>query len=279
MEREKTMQKLIWMLLMMWAGAFGSANAAEFWEGCNSCTPSQQRWAAKRAVPADTAGQFDVYVMDFEREKVHKFFVGIVFDPREGGYLSDATKVATEAHISYEFEQTVQGIKNDIASFEAGTVIPGDVAGSAYDIVHSAIRQKDVSEYINNHLSIWEAIAAPVSIPMTAFGKIIKLNITVSVSFSDGSAAKFVLTGIEGTLFDMRYAFELKGGSARDADGNLIPANSADAAPYVGVFSTQDVADEMVAFILRWYAGERPLAVNCTSEAEPEGITVTCKRR
>ena len=67
-------------------------------------------------------------------------------------------------------------------------------------------------------------------------------------------------------------------GSARDADGNLIPSSANEAAPYVGIFSTQAFAEDMVDFIVRWYS-EGGAQVLCRSEASSGGVTVTCKRR
>ncbi len=273
------MHRLILIVVLTVTGAFASANATEYWEGCSGCSSSQQRWAAKRAVPARSVGQFDVYIMDFERETLQKYLVGVVFDRREGGYLSAVAPRTTEAHVAYEFEQAVQAIKADVASFEVGKVIPDSVVGSAYDIVHSGVRQQRVVDYINEHLTIWETIALPTFVPLTALGKIVSLNLVISVSFADGSTTKFVLNGMEGTLLDTKYTFRILEGSVKDADGNLIPTTAAEAAPYLGVFSTPIFADEMRAFILGWYAQQSPPLITCTSSEDRDGITVTCKRR
>jgi hypothetical protein len=223
-------------------------------------------------------GRHDVYIMDFEGEKVQKYRVATIYEPRDGGYQSAAIPVSTEAHIRYEFEQSVAAIKADIASFKAGTRIPEDVAASAFDIVHSTVVQQRVSDYVNEHLNLWQSIGAPVSVPLSALGKIVNLNFYVSITFSDGSTAKLELTGLEGSLSEIRYSFALMEGSARDADGNLIPDTAAEAAPYQGVFSTQPNADQMVDFITRWYA-QGGSQVQCTAESSSGGVTVTCKRR
>lgn len=272
------MQKLMTILVLFAAGIMTSANATEIWEACNSCSGPQLQRKAIRAVPANTPGQFDVYVMDFARESLRKFRVTTFYDPRERSYLTAALGVAVESHVEYEFLQGVRAIKRDIASFAAGTPIPGDVAPSAFDIVHSALRQRRVSDYVNEHLTFWQAIGAPVSVPLLAFGKIVDLNFVISVTFSDGSTALLALTGLEGSLTEIRYTFKLREGSARDADGNLIPSTSAEAAPYVGTFSAQELADDMVNFILRWYS-EGGAQVQCRAEESSDGITVTCKRR
>ena len=272
------MKKLITIIVFLAAGAATNANAADIWEACNSCSDSQLRRTAMRAIPANTTGVFYVYVMDFERETLQKYRVATFYEPRDGGYQSAARAVPAESHLRYEFERGVSAIKQDIAAFKAGTPIPEDVAASAFDIVHNVLLQRRVSDYVNEHLTIWQTIGAPVSVPLMAFGKIVDLNFIISVTFSDGSTAKLALRGLEGSLTEIRYTFELVEGSARDADGNLIPSSSTEAAPYVGVFSTQVFANDMVEFIVRWYS-EGGAQVQCRSEVSSGGVTVTCKRR
>ncbi len=272
------MRNLIPIVTVFLLAMGARAEAGTYWGACDSCSQRQQTRAALREVPARSVGQHDVYIMDFDRATVQKYRVRILYEPRDGGYISAAMPVSTEAHIRYEFEQSVAAIKADIASFEAGTAIPEDVAGSAFDIVHNSVLQQRVSDYVNANLNIWQSIGAPVAVPLTALGKIVNLNFVLSITFSDGSTAKLELTGLEGSLGEVRYRFELRDGSARDADGNLIPDTAAEAAPYEGVFSTQPFADQMVDFIVRWYA-DGGAQVQCTSKVSSGGVTVTCKRR
>lgn len=271
------MQKLMTILALLAAGVT-SADATEIWEACNSCSDSQLHRTAIRAVPANTPGRFDVYVMDFAKEDLRKYRVTTFYDSRERSYLTAALPVVVESHVGYEFGQGVRTIKRDIAAVAAGTPIPEEVVPSAFDVVHNALLQKRVSDYVNEHLSFWETLGAPVAVPLTAFGKIVDLNFVISVTFSDGSTARLGLTGLEGTLTGIRYTFALVEGSAMDADGNLIPSTSAEAAPYVGMFSTQAFANDMVDFIIRWYS-EGGAQVQCRSEVSSGGVTVTCKRR
>ena len=128
---------------------------------------------------------------------------------------------------------------NDIVTAMAGTLIPADVAESAFDIVHNSLLQKRVSDYVNDNLSIWQTIGAPVSVPLQAFGKIVDLNFVVTVTFSDGSTAKFALTGLEGSLTEIHYTFEFVKGSARDADDGAHVAATASSLPFRGQASVQ----------------------------------------
>lgn len=270
------MRKLTGMLLL--TGLFGSAGATEYWEACNGCSDPQERQAAVRSVPANTAGLFYVYVMDFEQVTVQKYRVSVLYARRDGGYQSLARRIPTEAHIVFEFEQTVHVIKDLMSSFEGGTPVPEEIAPSAYDLIHNTHLQTRVSDYLNENLNIWQSIAAPVAVPLRALGKIVNLNFVISVTFADGSTARFVLTGLDGTLFSIRYTFELREGSARDADGNLIPSSADQAAPYSGIFSSDAQADALLDFINTWYAEEMAPLI-CRSETTSGGITVTCKRR
>jgi hypothetical protein len=272
------MRNLVTIMTVVLLAMSAGAHAASYWDACDSCSQQQQVTAAIRLAPTNTLGLQDVYLMDFERGSVQKYEVLTLYDPRDGGYMSYAQRVTTEAHIAYEFEHSVAAIKADIESLRAGTEIPEEIAASAYDIVHSALLQQRVSDYVNEHLTIWQSIGAPVSVPLSALGKIVNLNLYVPVTFSDGSTAKLVLTGLEGSLTDIRYSFELMEGSVRDADGNLIPETPAAAAPYQAEFATQPSADQMMDFILRWYA-EEGRRVTCYSEVSSGGITVICKRR
>lgn len=272
------MRHLITILAVLLLTVTVRADAASYWGGCDSCSQRQKVRAAINTAPANTVGFHDVYLMDFERESVQKYRVTTLYEPRDGGYMSAARAVPTEAHIRYEFEQSVAAIKADIESFQAGTEIPAEIAESAYDIVHSTVLQRRVSDYVNEHLSIWQSIGAPVSVPLSALGKIVNLNLYISITFSDGSTAKLELSGLEGSLSEISYSFELMEGSVRDADGNLIPDTAAAAAPYHGVFSTQPFADRMVDFITDWYA-QGGGQVQCRSEVSSGGVTVVCKRR
>ncbi len=72
--------------------------------------------------------------------------------------------------------------------------------------------------------------------------------------------------------------FELVDGSARDADGNVIPRNNVEAAPFEGTFSSQLTAQRMVSFIQTWYAPSTGPLIQCSTRQVGNNIVVTCKR-
>jgi len=265
-----------WILVL--AAMSAGANAEEYWGNCNDCSEPQAQRAALQAAPRTIFGHHDVYVADFEREIVRKFTVTWEFDAEFREWESTVLPSATESYITHEFAQIVTAMKTDIRSLESGKPVPADIVGSAYDVVHSSVNQQRVANYIISNMNIWESIGAPVFVPLSFFRKIVDLNLTISVTFADGSTAKFVLTGLEGSLGELRYVFELLEDSARDADGNVIPDSVADAAPFDGTFSSEGRAQQIINFIETWYTPNIGFVIKCTSKQYRNHIVVTCKR-
>lgn len=268
------MKHWVWILVL----AATAADAGEYWDSCKSCSARQAQAAALRTVPATTPGLHDVYIADFDREALRKYRVLIEFDAESRSWLRAVVAITAESHVQHEFGQVVSAMKADVASLEPGKPVPDDIVGSAYDLVHSSVNRQRVASYIIGHMSLWESIGAPVFVPLSLFRKVVDLNLTISVSFADGSTARFVLTGIEGSLGDIDYVFELVEGSARDADGNVIPDSAAEAAPFEGAFSSESGARQMVSFIQTWYAAPSGPVITCTSKQDGNNITVTCRR-
>ena len=271
------MKRQVWTLILL--AAAGSADAAEYWSSCNSCSESQAQREALRSVEGATMGQQEVYVVDFSRETVRKYIVWREFDREFRDWDNSLWSVAAETHVTYEFAQLVSAIKNDVASLESGKQIPPDVAGSAYDIVHNSVDRQRVANYIFENMSLWESIGAPVFVPLSLLRKVVDLNLTISVIFADGSTAQFVLTGVDGSLGDLRYVFELVDGSTRDADGNVIPRNAVEAAPFEGRFGSERTAERMVNFIETRYAAFDLRTIKCSSTHSGNDIIVICERQ
>lgn len=266
-----------WILVLAVMSA--SANAEDYWGNCSDCSDPQAQSAAVQAAPRTIFGPHDVYVTDFEREIVRKFTVTWEFDAEFREWESTVSTSATEPYIAHEFAQIVTAMKTDIRSLEAGKLVPAEIVGSAYDVVHSSVNQQRVASYIIDNMTIWESIGAPVFVPLSIFRKIVDLNLTISVTFADGSTAKFALTGLDGSLGELTYVFELLDDSARDADGNVIPDSAADAAPFDGRFTSEDRAQQIINFIETWYTPNIGFVIKCSSKQYGNHIIVTCKRR
>ena len=270
------MKYRVWILIVLVATS--GADAAEFWNSCNSCSEPQAQRVALRSVEGAMVGRHDAYVVDFDRESVRKYRVWREYDPEFRAWESSLWPVATEAHVAHEFAQLVSVMKADVAALEPGKPVPADVVESAYDLVHNSVNRQRVASYIFRNMSLWETIGAPVFVPLSLLRKVVDLNLTISVSFADGSTAQFVLTGVDGSLGELEYVFELVDGSARDADGNVIPRSAFEAAPFEGAFSSQVSAQRMVNFIQAWYAPSTGPVIQCSSKQVGNNIIVTCKR-
>lgn len=272
------MKNHVWILIVVTLTASAAANAGEYWNSCNSCSETQLQRAALRAVDGAIFGRHDVYVVDFGGETVRKFGVWREYDAEFRVWESSAWPVPVESHVGHEFAQVVSAMKADVASLESGKLVPADVVDSAYDIVHNSVNRQRVANYIKNHMSFWESIGAPAFVPLSLLRKVVDLNLTVSVIFADGSTAKFVLTGVDGSLGELDYVFELVDGSARDADGNIIPVSIVEAAPFEGTFSSELAAQRMVDFIRMWYVSSVRPVIECYSTQIGNNIIVTCRR-
>lgn len=270
------MKYRVWILMLMAIAA--DADAAEVWASCNSCSEPQAQRAALRSVEGAMVGRHDAYIADFDRESVRKYSVWREYDPEFRAWESSLRPVATESHVAHEFAQVVSAMKADVAALEPGKPVPADVVESAYDLVHNSVNRQRVANYVYRNMSMWETIGAPVFVPLSLLRKVVDLNLTISVSFADGSTAQFVLTGIDGSLGDLEYVFELVDGTARDADGNVIPRSAVEAAPFEGTFSSQITAQRMVNFIQAWYVAPTGPVIQCSSKQVGNNIVVTCKR-
>ena len=270
------MKHKVWMLILL--ASAGSAEAAQYWSSCDSCSETQMQRVVLQSAREATLGQHDGYVVDFERETVRKYIVWREFDREFRSLRTSLWPVAAESHVTYEFVQLVRAMKADVASLKSGKHIPPDIVGSAYDLVHNSVNRQRVANHIFENMSLWESIGAPVFVPLSLLRKVVDLNLTISVIFADGSTARFVLTGVDGSLGDLRYVFELVDGSARDADGNVIPRNENEAAPFEGTFRTERTAQRMVNFIQLRYVTPSSPNIQCSCREVGNDIIVTCKR-
>ena len=249
----------------------GYAKSAVYWETCNSCTVSEMEWVAKRAVPTRTNGQFSVYVMDITSEIIKKFQVTAVFEPETFLSFTAARLKTVESHIQSDYDAAIVDL-DDFLKNNADIEIPSDVLDSAFGLVHSTYNQNQVNAYVANNLNNWQIWGAITSIPLAALGKLVDVNSVLELSYSDGSTSTVRLSGVKGDFStQVEFEFEYKQGSAKDADGNQIPSNEAEARTET-TSSTMDRAAALADFIELWYSG----SVVCTSRIERNLIITTC---
>lgn len=252
------------------------ASASEYWETCDGCSLSKMEWRAKQAVPPNTQGAYSVYIMDVSQERIEKFSVFVFYDYGTNLYFAAASVVEIEADIANAYTNFVTDLKSVVAVLQAGTTIPIEVGGSAFDLIHASSQQLAVADYIAGNLDFWQVLGGYGALPLLVMGKIASVNIVILATFADGSTVTYELTGItetaEGTVV---LTFKYRTGSAVDADGNSIPESSADAAPYAGTYSSSDLAATMQTYIINSYGYS---GISCTVSETEDHITLTCKK-
>ena len=259
----------------------GVANADEYWEACNACSLNQKKMVAKQAVPLTHKARHQVYVMDFATATLMKFSVFVFYDGEVNRYVAPfPISQAVDPSVSGEFAAQVSAIKSAMATLRSGTKIPETVIPSAYDVILSANAQRKLSAYVNDNLSIWQSIGLPVSVPLAALGKLVDVNFVIPVKFADGSTLKVKLSGVSGSIGNIEYLLTYVPGSARDADGNLIPDRAERAAPYVGEFGSEDAAMTMSHWITEWFGQIGTGGVSCRMiQGGGSDVTVHCVRK
>lgn len=142
---------------------------------------------------------------------------------RMGEMLERAKKVSTTSNVLNATGQ----LQADQAAVQTLKVnIPPEIADSVHSVVLSAQIEDDVATYAASNMDVFAKIGALADAALSVFGKIVDLRGYIEVEFSDGSIARFELTGL-GEDDDGNIVFELKlmEGSAKDSDGNNIPTS------------------------------------------------------
>ncbi|MEM8548386.1 MAG: hypothetical protein AAGF46_09520, partial [Pseudomonadota bacterium] len=73
------------------------------------------------------------------------------------------------------------------------------------------------------------------------------------------------------------FEFTAQPGTARDADGNLIPENAVAAQTFAGTFAGDEGARRMMDHLNFWFSGTLS-GYTCTSTDNGHHIIVTCRR-
>jgi len=97
-------------------------------------------------------------------------------------------------------------------------LIPSSIATSAYQLVNASSVANNVAGFYNNNQSFRTKTANYIAAAVALAGKLIDINLTVTVYFTDGSKAVYKLEGVDGG-----GALALKVISATDIDNNTIP--------------------------------------------------------
>ncbi len=235
--------------------------------------------AARQTAPSQSNSRYVVYVMNIGNTIIRKYNIFSFFEPQDSLDFTAVHELVVEQDIYTEFLQLVQYVKDVSMTMETSTNIPGDVVGSAFDIVHNSYNMNQVTIYLMNNLTFNQTMAALVNIPasivLNVFGEV---NFVMPVTFADGSTALFKQKGLTAIIPNgLRFEFEYMTGSAKDADGNTIPENSGQAENFEGTFGSETAANTMTNYITSWY-GASLGSWSCSSSFGGGKITVTCRK-
>lgn len=193
-----------------------SANSAEFLScyGCESAVSFES--AAENLALSRVSPNTSIYVFNMARGEIKSYDVYVEREPN--WEFATSIEKTVDGNTKQKFENLSNAYSAVAAETRKEVTIPENIASSAYQLVNASFRVNNVVDYYNSHQSFMTKTANYVAAAFALTGKLVNINLTVTVYFSDGSKAQFILEGIgpNGEL-------ELKLSSARDVDNNDIP--------------------------------------------------------
>jgi hypothetical protein len=158
-----------------------------------------------------------IYVFNMAQPQIKAFDADLETMP-DGSVFASLVEKAVDADTQSKFDVLADAYSAVAAEARNAQYIPADIAPSAYRLVNASYVINNVTDYYNNNQSFRTKTANYVAAALALSGRLIDINLTIKVFFSDGSEALFKLTGIgqNGEL-----GMELV--SAKDVDNNNIP--------------------------------------------------------
>ena len=204
----------------------GESRASEAYEFmiCDSCSSYQSFEQSAASLPFEE-GETYILVTSFKNEEIKKFrrFYR-AGNPSYGepGIIT-LSEVAVSAETQNNFQMAMQEKDAIEEFFDVYGLIPGNIAGSAYDLGGNRVLQRDVADYYSSNQSLQQAVGNYMSLLFVLAKRLVDINLYVAVEFEDGTFAEYNLTGMnsDGTL---RFSFS----RGYDKYGNEVPNNEAD---------------------------------------------------
>ena len=185
-------------------------------EVCNDCDSISQHALQLARTKYGVGTQF--HVMDFENELVQTYQVTTL----SGGWgapIKVAYTVTTPSGVRTSFNKVVAK-KRDFRNATSDIDIPRDLADSAYDLAGSSSTQRRVGDHIWNDMLVAQKASSYIGAILSIAGKLVDVNITITVNFVDGSTATFEIDAIDSSG-NIRFAY--MGGGSIDAERNAVP--------------------------------------------------------
>jgi hypothetical protein len=278
----KTFLAAVFMLIA--SAAANSAQASAVAVPCNACTSVEASQVAR------SKGQGIHYVYDFFNETLRKYEVYIERDLIPGQYTTLVDELPVEAGNANYFAMLLAA-KRDFGNISSIvvpiTVVPGDTSPGGVDL--GTLNAGDILRSSQNRNALFDFILAQQNVIFSRAGlpsntsenlvgllksldKVFTqgelLNVTLKLTFSDGSRITLTL-GDGGTVTIIPR-------TAIDKDGNSIPdANVVDFAGEF-TFSSGSSRDDFVSVARLWgisFSTGNSLKFSCAWD----GVTLSCK--
>ncbi len=203
---------------------FSLSSQASIFTQCSTCqSHSDYKIIAENTAHGEGKRIVDVFIQnpsDFELKKFR--IINIVLNEPGSPTIKrtieldlNENELQAKDQINYKLQQ--------LSLESSNYTVPNDLANSVYDLVgSSSTRNSVIDSYVNNQniRQIAEGYTAAI---LSIAGKVVNVNFTINMKFSDNSYATFYITGISSDNL-----ITLKLVSATDSNNNDIPITKND---------------------------------------------------
>ncbi len=183
---------------------------------CDSSCPSLFSEASNLASSLPNGTVFSV--IDVENDVAQTYQVEHYYNRAAGEYLERAKQITTTSKALSTLND-MKAIKSSITTTSVN--IPEDIADSAHDIILSPTVKNKIADMIYSESGLIDKVGSLAGFFISAFGKKLDITVYMEVYFSDGSSARYKVTGLNSSSVE----FEYMEGTATDSDGNKIPSD------------------------------------------------------
>lgn len=259
-----------------------SASANNSLVNCSYCS-SQAEFEYVVRSQSLVEGTSYVYVSNIDSGVLTKYYRKYV--PGDAQYGEPATivikPVAVDSTSATNFNRAVQQ-RSEIANLlDTIKEVPDHVARSAWQLGANPVFRQDVAKYYRDNQSLRQLVGNYTATLATLGGKLGGFTLYVTVSFTDGSMARYQIVGIDENG-QLEFAFL----SAQDNLGNNVPTSISQLEGYFrldgkGWASYGSIAVEFG--IVARFDGELPTGhaeiIDCHSETGADGkMKIVCKK-
>lgn len=190
--------------------------AAEFAScyGCSSLSSFES--LAQQTASESLFHRSKVYVFNMAQPQIRAYDTDLEIMP-DGRVFATVVEQAVDTDTQSKFDSLADAYSAVATETENPKYIPSNIAPSAYRLVNASYVVNNVIDYYNSQ-SFRTKTANYVAAALALAGKLIDIDLTLTVTFSDGSEAVFKFTGVNS---NGELGFELI--SAKDVDNNNIP--------------------------------------------------------